>query len=524
MASLAPFTGALDKKKAAHLLRRTTFGPTRKQVDRFIGMTPTVALTEIYQVPPALSVPSWFTLNPPEDSDVDFIDMFRLWSLDLMRQGGNLGTSGFEKLGFFLHTVFTTRISVIDSYAALYYQFLLLRYYSSGSLKDLAKKISIDNAMLVLLDGRINVKGNPNENYARELFELFTIGKGPQVGAGDYTNYTETDIKSAAKVLSGWQVDDTFSNLDPETQIPQGKFSVDRHDFTSKTFSPAFQNTTITPTATTGSAGELAGKKELEDLIEMIFAQKETAKNYCRKIYRFFMYYDITQEIETDIIAPLADFMIADNYNILNTIKRFLSSQHFFDEDTTSILSDNNRSAIIKSPLEVSLGTIRFFNIQPVDPYKTNILLRLFEQGIDLYEPLDVAGYDAYHQEPAFNRNWISSNNLARRYEFAKWLITANEELGFPLDIVTYVKDPGNISNPASATAIVTELIAYMLPEDLSEIRFQYFYSIFTDGFSEMNWMTEWNNYLSSGNDETVRFQLNKLVNALLQSPEYQLF
>jgi uncharacterized protein (DUF1800 family) len=523
MASLAPYSGTLDKKKSAHLLRRTTFGPTRKQVDKLIGTTAAAALSEIYQPPPVLSTPSWFVANP-DDSEVDLTDTFRLWAIDLMRTGGNLGTSGFEKLGFFLHTIFTTRISVVDFYPAIYYQFLLLRYYSSGSLKDLAKKISVDNAMLILLDGRINVKGNPNENFARELFELFTIGKGPQVGAGDYTNYTEDDIRAAAKVLSGWQVDKTFLSLDPETLIPQGKFSVDRHDFTSKTFSAAFQNKTIVPAATSGTAGELAGKKELDDLIEMIFAQKETARNYCRKIYRFFMYYDITQEIETDVIEPLAAFMIANNYNILATIKKFLSSQHFFDEDTTSIISDNNRSAIIKSPLEVSLGTIRFFNIQPADPYKTNILQRLFEQGIDLYEPLDVAGYDAYHQEPAFNRNWISSNNLARRYEFSKWVITGDEDLGFPVDIVAYVKDPGNISNPASATAIVSELIGYLLPEELSEVRYQFFYNIFTDGFSEMNWMTEWSNYNSSGIDETVRFQLNKLVNALLQSPEYQLF
>jgi uncharacterized protein (DUF1800 family) len=378
--------------------------------------------------------------------------------------------------------------------------------------------------MLILLDGRINVKGNPNENYARELFELYTIGKGPQVGAGDYTNYTETDIKEAAKVLSGWQVDDEFTTLDPDTSIPQGRFSNGRHDFTTKTFSPAFQNTVISPAATNGEAGKEAALKEIDDLIEMIFAQKETAKSYCRKIYRFFMYYNITEEIETDIIAPLADFLVANDYNLSATIKRFLSSEHFFDEDTTSVLSDNNRSAIIKSPLEVSLGTLRFFNIEPADPYNTNLATRLHEQGLDLFEPLDVAGYDAYHQAPAFNRNWISSNNLARRYEFAILITTGNEALGCSLDIINYVKDPANISNPLSANTIVHELINYLLPEAISEMRFQYFYNLFLDGFSEMQWVNEWNQYISTGDDEVVRRLLNNLVSKIIQSPEYQLF
>lgn len=380
--------------------------------------------------------------------------------------------------------------------------------------------------MLILLDGRINVKGNPNENYARELFELYSIGKGMQVGTGDYTTYTEDDIKEAAKVLSGWKVDDSYQNLDPVSQVPLGIFNKDSHDDSVKTFSKAFGGKTIAPTSTGGSTSAI-GLDELNQLIEMIFGQIATAKNICRKIYRFFMYYKITDEIERDIITPMAESLMANNYQLQPVLFQLLNSTHFFDEDTLAIQEDNNRSAIIKSPLEVVLGTLRFFNVEVADPYSADYLELLTRQGLDLYEPLDVAGYDAYHQHPDFNRNWISSNNLAERYNFGAQVISGlnrSKSLGYKLDIIKYVKDSRNISNPSSDVILVNELLDYMLPEAITEERRSYFFNLFTQGLPSSNWAMEWNKYINSQDDMDVRMELERLVNAILQSPEYQLF
>ncbi|MDC1186499.1 DUF1800 domain-containing protein, partial [Crocinitomicaceae bacterium] len=82
-----------------------------------------------------------------------------------------------------------------------------MRFYALGDYKALAKAICIDNSMLIHLDGNQNVKGNPQENFGREFLELFTVGKGSQVGPTDYTNFTETDVKALTKVLTGWGTD-----------------------------------------------------------------------------------------------------------------------------------------------------------------------------------------------------------------------------------------------------------------------------------------------------------------------------
>ncbi len=112
--------------------------------------------------------------------------------------------------------------------------------------------------MLKFLDGQLNEVGNPNENFGREFLELYSVGKGPQVGADNYTTYTEQDVQAAAKVFSGWKVDEEFANLDVEWGIAQAVLKGDngtvasRHDASAKQFSTAFQNQTIQPSATVG--------------------------------------------------------------------------------------------------------------------------------------------------------------------------------------------------------------------------------------------------------------------------------
>ena len=549
MASLTPHTGQLGRQDAAHLLRRASFGATRRQVDQFASKSAATAVANLLKtVPFSDNLPkdtatgnTW--MNPKRTKDNNEESTLRrytkVWWIDQMLQAP---LSLQEKMALFHHTHFTTISEKADSSTALFYQIKLFRYYALGNFKELAKKICLDNAMLRFLDGQQNEEGRPNENFAREFLELYTIGKGPQRGDGDYTTYTEADVREAAKVFSGWKEDRKYTNIDATIGVAQimakGKSSnvAERHDASTKQFSAAFNNQTIAPTELSGDKATIvAAIDEIDQFVEMVFAQPATAEHICRKLYRFFVYYEITDVVEENVIKPLAQSFLSNNYELKPVLQTLFASQHFYDTDN-GVVEDDNTGAIIKSPLDLTLGTMRFFQCalprpeagleQYYDAYQSTFQLSLL--GMNFYDPFEVAGYTAYHQAPTYHRNWISVNYLARRYEFAKRLISGIKDkdgnLLARLDVVAYVNDANNISDPFDARSLVRELTDYLLPEAISEERFDYFVNaILLDGLSEMNWTMEWQNYKGGGSDAGVRIQLENLFNTLLQSPEYQL-
>lgn len=220
----------------------------------------------------------------------------------------------------------------------------------------------MDNTMLLYLNNHQNTLNNPNENFAREFLELFTILKGEQVGPGDYTNYTEDDIVEGAKVLTGCRAVTDRSVVDDETGIPRGDYRYNLHTKGDKTFSERFNKTVIK-----GAANTAEMPAELDDYVDMIFAQPETAKNLCRRLYRFFVHKTISSEIETDIIEPLANTLIANNFEVLPVIQKLLKSEHFFDADDSDN-ADEIIGGLIKSPLELVYQSLSFFNLSPADP------------------------------------------------------------------------------------------------------------------------------------------------------------
>ena len=549
MASLPPYNTVLGTQNAAHLLRRATLGATKQQIDQFAQLTAPAAVAQLLKknsLPPPPVDPatgqSW--VNPkPTDANSESGDLQRQLNSWWMHQMVTQPLSAHEKLTFFLHTHFTTISNRVEQKPALYHQLRLFHHYALGNFKTLARKICTDNAMLRFLDGHLNVVGNVNENFGREFLELYSVGKGPQIGANNYTTYTEEDVQAAAKVFSGWDQDKEFAAIDAETGVAQAILKGDdpsvaaRHDASTKQFSAAFQNQTISPSTMAGDkATREAAADEIDQLVEMVFAQPATARHLCRKLYRYLVYYEITDEVEQTIIEPLAQLCISNNYELSPVLSALLTSQHFYDNDN-AVVEDDNTGAIIKSPLELIIGTLRFFRTALPEPsgnlehhyqaYRKVVLDGLTDQGLYLYEPFEVAGYPAYHQGPGYHRNWISANYLARRYEFAKKLIEGvrdKEQLLARLDVVAYVKDKNNVSDPFDAERLVRELTDYLLPEAITEERFTYFLkSILLDDLSEANWQTEWQKYLGSGNDTAVRVQLEKLFNTVLQSPEYQL-
>jgi len=167
----------------------------------------------------------WVSPKPgPENNEEGILARYFIaWHLELMR---NEQTNVREKIVWFLHTHLPVSVFKVEWSTPVYYQNKLYRHFAFGSFKTLFKKLLLDNAMLWYLDNTLNESEIPNENFAREMLELYTIGKGPQIAPGDYTNYTEEDVKAAARVLTGLKVDITLENYDPEllpdTKIAQG--------------------------------------------------------------------------------------------------------------------------------------------------------------------------------------------------------------------------------------------------------------------------------------------------------------
>lgn len=412
------------------------------------------------------------------------------------------------------------------------------------NFKDLTKKVCLDNAMLRFLDGHLNVVGRPNENFAREFFELYTVGKGPSRGPNDYTTFTEDDVLEAARVFSGYKEDKEFTNLDPDTGFSRVRVQANdqglahRHDAGAKQFSAAFAHQQVAPTEViNGHATEAAALDEIHQLVEMIFDQDATPLHIMRKLYRYLVYYEITEEVEQNIIVPLALQLKETNYELRPVLETLLCSRHFYDADNAQD-EDDNIGAIIKSPLDLISGMFRFFRPRMPDQrsdlekfyeaYRLGFLAPLYDQGLDFLEPFEVAGYAAYHQGPAYHRNWISANFLARRYEFsrlfAEGVTNRDQELLYKFDIVAYVNDSRNITDPTNPEKLVRELTDYLLPREITEERFSYFLeTILLDNLSEINWKFEWQAYQQSGDDTAVRVQLESLFHTIIQSPEFQL-
>ncbi len=548
MASLNPINGNLGTQKAAHLLRRATFGPQLQDIQFFSTLDAATAFQQLIlpQTEPSLPIDfltgtDWVYPNTkhPTRFTNTISEFTSSWWIDNMRVSEPNLT---ERMIWFYHTHFPLIISRVEHMPQFSLDYLrLLRFYALGNYKDLTKAFCIDNAVLIHLDGHLNIKGVPQENFGREFLELFTVGKGPQVGPEDYTNFTELDVKSLTKVLTGWGIDPTFQTIDPVTNLPTGKVKgnttvASQHDVNNKQFSAAFNHAVIqTSEVIGGNASVQAVYDELDEVIDLIFNSPHTAKNICRRIYREFVYFDITPEIETDIIAPLAVILEQNNFEIISVLEVLFASEHFYDLDSAPT-SDNNIGAIIKSPLDLLVGTVRLFELDVPD--KTTDLENHYElyrqllhqlnlKGLNFFEPYDVAGYDAYFQVPNFQRYWVSSNYLANRYKFAELLVNgftnSTNTVLLKLDFVQFVRD--KCTDPSDPTLLMQELIAWMIPIELTTDRFNYFKdTILLDQLSAMNWSIEWNNYINTSNDTNVRIQLERLALAIMQSPEYQLY
>lgn len=526
---LTAYSGAWTENEVIHLLKRTMFGAAKADIDYFKTRTfqqsvdellnPTAPLPDSplkeYTTPTNATTPdtnvtqgSTWVLDPSIDGTVNSLRIFsfKKWWMGVMI---NQDRSIREKMLLFWHNHFSTESLVVGNAQFVYSHYLLLRTHALGNFKSLTRAVTIDPAMLVYLNGERNTKNAPDENYSRELQELFCCGKGPD------SLYTEADVMAAAKVLTGWKND--ALTLSPMF-VPQ------RHDATNKQFSSFYNNTVIQ-----GKTGATAGDEELDDLLNMIFTTQEVAKYICRRLYRWFIYYDIDDTVEATIITPLANLFRTNNYEIKPVLDVLLKSEHFFDALA--------KGCLIKSPVELVVGACREFNVafQPSTDYVSNYGLYNYlvnwtanmQQNIG--DPPDVSGWKAYYQAPQFYEVWINSDTLPKRNQFTDIMVQTGYTFNgkrIQIDGAEFAK---TLSDPGDPNKLIDDITRIIYRIDLSAAsKEQLKTDILLGGqSSDYYWTDAWNLFMSTpgntANTNTVKSRLRELLKYFMDLSEYQL-
>lgn len=527
---LQPYNGPWTRTQVSHLLKRTMFGARKADIDHFLSRTASASVDELlnptapFPAPPLKNYDNATT--PATDPDLTvaagqtWVDThtadgtvqslrrtsFRSWWMGVIL---NQDRSIREKLTLFWHNHFATEANDIPSARYIYRHHDHLRRQCLGNVKALVRAITVDPSMLVYLNGQLNTKTAPDENYARELQELFTLGKE------NNPNYTEDDVKTAARVLTGWRVDLTKNN---------SYFDATRHDTTDKTFSSFYGSRVIK-----GRTGATAGDMELDDLLDMIFSRSvEVSRYIVTRLYRWFVYYDIDAYTQANVIDPLAA-KLRTNWEIKPVLSELLKSEHFYD-----VLSQGCQ---IKSPVDMVAGMCREFNVvfPPAVDYAAQYVhwnyvrnwAAVMQQNIG--DPPDVSGWKAYYQTPNFYGIWINSDTYPKRNQFTDTMVVSGYTANTRKIIIDHVAYAKTFSNPGEPNMLISDIMEHLLRIPLSVgIRNQLKKDILLSGQDQdYYWTNAWNAHIASPADaaalRTVQTRLQNLLKYFMNLPEYQL-
>lgn len=519
------YTGTWSDTQLIHLLRRTLFGVTQNDLNYFRTKTMSQVVDELLTIPTAAPLPPVNSYNNAQITDPDVplgqtwvnapanpllenlrIQSMKSWWMQLIiNQDRNIR----EKMTLFWHNLFATETTIIRDSRYTYKHHAMLRAQCLGNFKTLTRDVTIDPGMLVYLNGELNTANAPDENYARELQELFTIGKLID------PHYTEADVKAAARVLTGWR-----NNRTTITSF----FNASVHDTGNKQFSSFYGNRIIT-----GRTGANAGIDELNDLLNMIFDHPEVAKHICRELYRYFVYYIIDESVELNVIEPLADYFRSNNYDIRKVLEKLLSSEHFYDP--------LNMGCMIKPPVDYLAGCARMMNL--LFPNSSNIQVQyahyLYVQqyaaliGQNTGDPPDVAGWPAYWQNPQYYQMWINSDSLPKRNQANDLLIYIGyNRFGHNLKYDT-IAFANQFSDAADPNALINNITKLCFPVDVSAttktaIKVSF---LLTGQSSDHYWTDAWNDYKANPADAMkkamVETRLQGLMKYIFGLAEFQL-
>lgn len=539
MPYLDTFSGNWTSTEARHLLRRTSFGVTQDLVDTAVSLGLLETINTLFEDNPLpepplkfqfdgsgrdqiddpgakfgetwVNAPAYVNLPTTQERNRVYTSRHRSLYAWSFLQIENAGMSIREKLTLFWHNHF---VSENTNPHREYFYMNVLRTNSLTNFKDLVKLITTDVNMLLYLSGAQNTNIAPNENYARELLELFTIGKGDTVGNGDYTTYTEDDIVAAAQILTGWRV----RGLQNDEAL-NSFFSNFRHAKGNKQLSHRFNNAVIAEN----------GENEYIDLINIIFEQEECSKFITRKFYRWFVKEEITAAIETNIITPLAKNIRDNNYNIVPALKILLASDHFFE----------STFCMVKSPIDLMFSATKSLlvnapkiSINLEYGYALVLYLACTDLNQSIYHHPDVAGWKAYYQDPLFYKTWINSFLLPKRLDYCRILVTGgdlvidNKKYTVPA-LVPVLLIASKIENADDPNVLITELSNQFFNYPIAQNQIDALKDILIPGLPDFEWTVEYNHFLANPIDNTARTsvdnKLRGLIAVMVQMSEFQI-
>ena len=431
-ANLTPRTAPLSRREAAHLLRRSSYGVAPQRLDPLVGMPANEAVNQLFAEAvsaPKPVEPDWATMPPvdwtaPIEEQLDFIDKNFRWFEDMrvvmfheMQEHGLR-----EKMTLFWHNLLVTDYDTHGVTAVAYRYVELLRDEGLGNFKDLVHAVGRDMAMLYYLDGFLSEIGEPNENYARELLELFTMGIFDKNGT---PNYTETDIAEISRALTGWKVD---------LQTLSVQFQQHLFDDGEKTFF-----------GQTGNWG-------YNDVIDIIFAQRaEQIGHYiCSRLYREFVFDTVNEDVVDDMVA----IFLEDNFDIASVVYALLSSEHFYTEEAMG--------GRFKSPSELYVGMLIDAGVvASSDRVFLDMVYGVKNTGQALLNPPNVAGWPGH-------RTWLTTSTVAERVRYISFFLASfyipNEAL---IELASSIHDP---NDPNSAFLLAVALTEHFSPVPVEEL------------------------------------------------------
>ncbi|QGZ54735.1 DUF1800 domain-containing protein [Paraburkholderia acidiphila] len=376
----------LDADDARHLLARTGFAPRENEVAPYVGLTREQAVARIVgnaRSEALTPLPAWSAEVPPSRAQRNAwtpqerqeaqrqrgarYDELRAWWLREMLVTPSPLT---ERMTLFWHNHFTSGQDKVGEPQLMSAQNVLLRRDALGSFASMLHAVAKDPAMLLYLDGASNRKGRPNENFAREVMELFTLGEG---------QYSQRDVAEAARAYTGW-------SLDPDTQA--FVWRPDLHDAGEKTV--------------LGRSGAFDG----DQVLDILLAQPQTARYVSGKLWREF----ISATADEAQLTRVADRFRASGYDVGVALRALLATPAFWDE--------RNRGVLVSSPVEFIVGTMRRFDVAYGDTLP--FARRSAALGENLFYPPNVKGWPG-------GASWINSSTLLARKQFVEQLFRATE-------------------------------------------------------------------------------------------------
>lgn len=504
---LVPYGGQWTYKQAAHLLRRAMFGPTETEIRRAVSDGLNATLDKLFTPfePLLTGIDAWandtqFQAAPDtaageeaqafQQAQSGRRDALLTWILRIMKQSP---VSIQERLRFFWHGHFTTEMDVIRFPELAYQQYRLFARHMLGNFKQFVYDVTVDFAMLIYLDGiknyKIGNRSNINENYARELMELYTMGVYDWDGN---ENYTQDDVIAAARALSGWTYNVPNGN-------PRGVVWVDRLPVFNPLLWDNGQKTLMGRT----------GQWDAQDVIDIIFEERgdRIAKFICTKIYRAFVY-DVPDQV---IVEQMADLFRTNDWEIRPVIEALLTSEHFFDE--------TNIGALHKGPVDYIVGTVRSEALEAVPGFDSitgrrtdgDVAARLTVLGQVPYFPPNVKGWPG-------GRTWTSTSTLPVRQKFsidvANGLLRSGNTGIYQFDPIAFARlfpDPDDIH------ALSRDMAQFLLNTSPSQQEADILFETILDGGKDYEWSLD-----DPGQRADQR--IRKFVAAAVQLAKHQLY